>query len=712
MRLKQIEISGFRGIAAKQSFDLSADAIVIVGSNGLGKTSLLDAIHWGMSGRLGRISGGDVKLVSMYSPTGQARVALTLVHGDEDFTITRTFDGELQSVGARIEGVEFKGTSARARILESLWPEAASAKDGDESLSSALARSVYLQQDRLRDFLENATDQDRFNVISELVGAGRLTELQAQLESESRSWSRATTQKEKELAPLAERVENLKAQLDKLRESASGGSELRESQWNEWWDSCKKLGLSLATIPSPTASDAGILLDKSLRDIRALRDSNRRKRSLIELTIDLVKSAPPKAESTIDKLQERLSASGRAAEEARAAMKTGQERAAAIRQERIAVCELREQQRALAHLAIRHLNDRCPVCGQSYDVNQTRARLQGIIDSGDSAEPTPEGGQSIEALASKEKEAVENEGKARNALTDAKRLQKQYEQWEKDCNDKLAELGIQEKEDMSAHLGALHQECESLEERFKVHTADGEALSLNIARESASARIKSTEADLRTAESELAKHRLALAKREKTSTMTRLLIEQLREARSKIAVAKLTEIEPLLQRIFARIDPHPTFRVVKFATDVIRGKGRLDAEIHDSREEMSSKAPEAIFSSSQLNALAVSVFLAFNLALPHLPLQSAILDDPIQSLDEINLLGLVDLLRRIKDKRQIIVSTHDARFGQLLARKLRPSSGDEATSIIELRSWKRSGPDVLQYAVEADSAPLRLAAVS
>jgi predicted ATPase len=210
---------------------------------------------------------------------------------------------------------------------------------------------------------------------------------------------------------------------------------------------------------------------------------------------------------------------------------------------------------------------------------------------------------------------------------------------------------------------------------------------------------------------ELASQQIALLKREKTSATTRLLIEQLRNARSRVAVDKLSEIEPLLQRIFARIDPHPTFRVVKFATDVIRGKGQLDAEIHDSAENKSTKAPETVFSSSQLNALAVSVFLSFNLALPNLPLQAAMLDDPIQSLDEINLLGLVDLLRRTKDRRQIVVSTHDVRFGRLLARKLRPANNAQSTSVIELRGWKRTGPDVLQYPVEADVTPLRLAAV-
>jgi hypothetical protein len=712
MRLKSIDVSSFRGFAKKQSFDLSADAIVVVGSNGLGKTSLLDAIHWGLCGRLGRIGGGDDKLVSMYSQTGQARVALTLVDSDREITITRVYDGESQSLQATIGEEHFKETSAKARILELLWPDAASAKDGDESLSAALARSVYLQQDRLRDFLESATDQDRFNVISELVGAGRLTELQSQLESESRSWSRASTQLNKDMAPLVDRVENLKSQLESLRKSAAVGSKFQASQWTTWWESCRSNGVSVPGLPTPTSADATSSLDKALRDIRALRDTGRRRRALIEFAIQIITQPPPKPESTIDELECKATDAPQRSSEAKAALKAAQERAAAIRKQQVEMREVREQHRALAQLAIKLLDLTCPVCQQNYDIEATRLRLQGIIESGDDAATITENVETIEELAAKEKDAVADETEAKRMLSDAAGLLKQHDQWKHDCNENLSELGIPLDGDPLGVLKDQLRECDSQDERLKRLMSEGETLSLNIAREAANARIHSTEADLRKAEAELATHRIETLKREKTSETTMLLIEQLRDARAKVAIDKLSEIEPLLQRIFSRIDPHPTFRVIKFATDVIRGKGRLDAEIRDSAEDKSSKTPEAIFSSSQLNALAVSVFLSFNLALPHLPLQAALLDDPIQSLDEINLLGLVDLLRRTKEKRQIVVSTHDGRFGRLLARKLRPANADETTSVIELRGWNRSGPEVIQYQVEADITPLRLAAVS
>lgn len=73
------------------------------------------------------------------------------------------------------------------------------------------------------------------------------------------------------------------------------------------------------------------------------------------------------------------------------------------------------------------------------------------------------------------------------------------------------------------------------------------------------------------------------------------------------------------------------------------------------------------------------------------PLSTILLDDPLQSLDDINLLGLIDLLRQTKDQRQLLVSTHDERFGNLLGRKLRPRTAAQRTIVVELEGWTRQG---------------------
>jgi ABC-type lipoprotein export system ATPase subunit len=91
------------------------------------------------------------------------------------------------------------------------------------------------------------------------------------------------------------------------------------------------------------------------------------------------------------------------------------------------------------------------------------------------------------------------------------------------------------------------------------------------------------------------------------------------------------------------------------------------------------------------------------------PMSAALLDDPLQSLDNVNLLGLIDLLRQIRPERQLVVTTHDTHFGDLLERKLRPLEG-QRTVRIDLTGWSRSGPVVHQRRIESGRTDLRLVA--
>jgi exonuclease SbcC len=211
-----------------------------------------------------------------------------------------------------------------------------------------------------------------------------------------------------------------------------------------------------------------------------------------------------------------------------------------------------------------------------------------------------------------------------------------------------------------------------------------------------------------TLRSDIAGRDKNITARNRTGDLAQNVIEALREAASAVVEERLREINPLLQSIWARIDPHPAFRLVSFFSQVFRGKGQLSTIVSDPVEDKKCELPASILSSSQVNALAVSVFLALNIGIPKPPLPVAILDDPLQSLDDINLLGLVDLFRRTKDRRQFLVSTHDGHFGGLLARKLRPADETGRTVVIELNTWSRGGPTIVTRDVKCDPVRLRL----
>ena len=138
MRLTHLSLSGFRGFPTEQSFDLDADAVVVLGVNGQGKTSLFDGVLWGLTGNIPRL-GEDDRLVSMYSPSGGARVEVELRSSSgSPLTVTRSFDGERQQLRLEHAGEAIRDDAARVRLMEILWPEGTFTPDGLAALTLSL----------------------------------------------------------------------------------------------------------------------------------------------------------------------------------------------------------------------------------------------------------------------------------------------------------------------------------------------------------------------------------------------------------------------------------------------------------------------------------------------------------------------------------------------------------------------------------------------
>ena len=129
----------------------------------------------------------------------------------------------------------------------------------------------------------------------------------------------------------------------------------------------------------------------------------------------------------------------------------------------------------------------------------------------------------------------------------------------------------------------------------------------------------------------------------------------------------------LINGIYRKIDPHPAFKKVEFFPKFVMGeRPQLNIVISDEQDNVVS--PTLYFSSAQLNILSLSVFLAKAIHAKHngKPLDVILIDDPIHSMDSINILSMIDMLRNISVQfdKQIIISTHDENFFELLQKKI------------------------------------------
>ena len=131
----------------------------------------------------------------------------------------------------------------------------------------------------------------------------------------------------------------------------------------------------------------------------------------------------------------------------------------------------------------------------------------------------------------------------------------------------------------------------------------------------------------------------------------------------------------LINTIYRKIDPHPSFKEIKFVFGFgVKEKPSLNVLVSDGEKERVI-SPLLYFSAAQLNILSLSIFLARALHARDKDgnsLDVILIDDPIHSMDSINILSTIDLFRGISVNldKQIIISTHDENFYELLKRKL------------------------------------------
>lgn len=130
----------------------------------------------------------------------------------------------------------------------------------------------------------------------------------------------------------------------------------------------------------------------------------------------------------------------------------------------------------------------------------------------------------------------------------------------------------------------------------------------------------------------------------------------------------------LINKLYNTIDPHPKYKEINFDCDFDKQTPRLCVKMSTVDGKGNEIVPNLYFSSAQINILSFCIFMAKALNATDdkgNKVECMFIDDPIQAMDDINVLSVVDLLRNVAfvNKKQVVITTHDRNFYELLKKK-------------------------------------------
>jgi recombinational DNA repair ATPase RecF len=645
------------------TLNFSAGFTVLTGANGSGKSSILDAVEFALSGAISKYedgSGEKGEKSSAYEwwrgsqPAAERYVRLRLVDDE----------GRITTITRSPEDVSIDNGPSMLDLLcdATLNPESSV----EEVCRTSIIRDEFIAKNSV-----DLPETDRFTFVKAAVGGASTAEMDSKLAEAAKLLKKRSEDAQREYDRIRRQVQDRVEAL-----AAARGDAAQKDVANDAELQLRKI-LNIA----PITMDE--LIAASDREIRRLRNQTTILSGLLATaTIIADRSKLLETSGTI----ERRTALAKQIEELAIAHAAND---AALAESTTALQAIQTSQAFISNLAQLHQagseigrrSDQCPLCGSTIDETTFRQHLKAIAD-----EIASHGAQ-IAVAVDEQRECRAAEQTIRNQLDVARashdRVQAEIDTVQKQIESFQLEVSKVGPEYVGLSVTALQAKLQQSRDQLSALEQHRRLITVSDHTE----RIVDLERDLEAAKSAgiLAERQIAKIRRiedqvkEATASLKRVGAEAVEE--------RLAAIKPLFTELYLRLRPHIDWKNVNYA---VRGDVRKFLSLRVD-EDLNLKF---LFSSGQRRATGLAFLISVALSRPWCRFRTLVLDDPIQHVDDFRAVHLVETLAAIRTmKYQLICAVEDPALADLLSRRLR-SSYREGGTLVQMKYVSGEGAKI------------------
>lgn len=643
MKLSFVEIAGFRGFKDRTRFELPRGFVVLTGRNGVGKSTVLDAVDFVLTGTINKYTvkgakGGGLEEHIWWVGEGTPEshyVTLGLIdESGKELKITRSRERGLDTPVSDISRM-----LCQSDYCAGTWPE-------------TLMQTTLIRDEKIASLSLDLPEQARFAAVNAAIGSLAGPEYTKRTSAVLKTAGEAKTAQENRVAEVQAELGRTLSSLTEARSIAERQADVAEAE-------------QIITSLAPNfAGELGVRTELVRRHIAD------RKQSISVLTEAVARAEELQAERLYFESEMGLAEIAtvhadhakalQAKELANESLVSAQEFERAERENdafasrMVALLDHGEELGLQA--------ERCPLCdvvrsSEEFAAAIAAARFKVSIRGDGAARAAAAIKQARQAMEQSEKAFIEAEQRLKGLEARQNNITRATESLEATLAKWEINVSASEPEKVRQLLLLKQEEIARLEYALFI---------LEVS--SAHDRVTSLETRVGQLRAQIDEETGKLAVAERTVEMARQIDRAAKEVPNQVLTEQFDTVMPLLKELYLRLRPHVDWREIE--TDF---GGRVRASLNFSVGD--GHNPQFLFSSGQRRAAGLAFLLAIHLSRPWCRLRSLLLDDPVQHIDDYRALNLAEVLSNVRRTGwQVIVAVEDSALADLLCRRLRSTA--------------------------------------